>query len=332
MPTRNDLQEQAPERPVYTAPLKNRRPFLPRRSRNRLFAVGATLAILIGTAGGYVFTQRHQATEVTLDDAVAGFRARASSAPARPQPSAPAEEDRGIAAPLVPEVAEERRSEPVTGVEAADPSVAEGPYRSPEEGVYVYRATGGERISIFGASHDYPERVYATITHLDGCLWEHRNEVIEEHVDIRTMCSSTDGLFQHDQTREVEFLGQRDSIKSRCDPPQLQHAPGEEIGARSTATCSDGEGNDATLTRTYLGHEPSEVGGQMLDAVRIRIDATFTGKAEGSSEDHFWVSPSTGLPYRWDRTVDTVTDAGWGAQVTYQEEASFVLESLEPRR
>lgn len=330
MRTREDAREQAPERPVYSAPLKNRRPFLPRR--NRLFAMGATLTILIGTAGGYVFTQRHQATEVTLDDAVAGFRARTSSTPAGPQPSAPAEEGRDVAAPLDPEVAEDRRPEAATRAEAAVPSVAEGPYQRPEQGVYVYRATGGERISIFGASHDYPERIHATITHLDGCLWEHRNEVVEEHVDIRTMCSNTHGLFQHDQTREVSFFGQRDAITSRCDPPQLQHGPGEETGARSTVTCSDGEGNEATLTRTYLGHEPSDVGGQMLDAVHIRIDATFTGKAEGSSEDHFWVSPSTGLPYRWDRTVDTVTDAGWGAQVAYQEEASFVLESPEPRR
>jgi hypothetical protein len=73
------------------------------------------------------------------------------------------------------------------------------------------------------------------------------------------------------------------------------------------------------------------VGGVPVDAVHIAIDGTFTGKATGRSHDELWLAEATGMTLRWDRMVDTMADAAFGAQVRYQEQASFVLVSLTPR-
>ena len=45
-----------------------------------------------------------------------------------------------------------------------------------------------------------------------------------------------------------------------------------------------------------------------------------------------WVTllPQTALVLRWDRTVDTMANAAFGADVHYQEQATFLLESLTP--
>jgi len=69
-----------------------------------------------------------------------------------------------------------------------------------------------------------------------------------------------------------------------------------------------------------------------VDVERIRLDGTVSGKAEGTSVDELWLVGSTGMIARWTRYVDTKADAAFGAKVTYRESASFVLESLEPRR
>jgi hypothetical protein len=196
--------------------------------------------------------------------------------------------------------------------------------------VYAYTARGREAISILGAHHDYPSEAFATVRHLGGCRWEHRNQVIAEHVDTRTLCSEPGRYLQIQQTRDIEFFGQREAPTLRCEPAQVHHAVGDDVGAKTTAKCTDGEGTQATVTRTYVGMEAMKIGATSVDAVRFELRSTMTGKTNGTAHDEFWIHPQTAMTLRWDRTVDTMATA-YGAQVHYEENASFVLESLEPR-
>jgi len=296
-----------------------------RRRRRRLaIAVAIPLVLLLAT-GTFVLTQRNVTTSVSLERATAEFRAKRSTAPERPNAAtsiaeqAPEPEQTDGPAPA---------STKAGAVESKDTTFAS----LPAEGIYAYRASGGEKISVFGASHEYPERIFATVRHLGGCRWEHRNDVIEEHVDRREMCNQTGQLLQLEQSREVEFFGKRDGGSMRCDPPALQHAAQDAPGATSAATCVDEETEDrATARRTFIGLRPITIDGTTIDAVHYRVDSTFTGHATGSSVDTYWVLPQTGMTLRWDRTVATMADATFGARVRYEEEASFVLESLTPR-
>jgi hypothetical protein len=194
--------------------------------------------------------------------------------------------------------------------------------------VYTYRASGGEQISVLGARHDYPEQIHATVRHLGGCNWEHRNDVIAEHVDRRHWCSGPGRLSQTVQAREVEFFGQRDGSIATCSPPLVLHHIGDSPGATVVGSCT-GEGVDAMITRTFVGIERMKVGGKSIETLHLRVVGTFTGRATGTSHEELWLAPDTGMTVRWDRKVDTNADSVFG-KVHYTENASFVLTSLVP--
>jgi hypothetical protein len=201
----------------------------------------------------------------------------------------------------------------------------------PAEGVYGYRTTGGDSISLGGASHQYPSETFATVRRTGGCRWTARNDVIKEHVDTRTFCGEPGHLFQLSQRRDVEFFGQRDGMELTCSPPQVLHATGEAPGAVVDSTCSDGQGETARTERTLVGTERLVVGGTAVDVVHLKMHSAFNGRATGMADDELWVSAVNGLTVRWVRSVDTLADSSFGAKVRYQEQASFDLESLTPR-
>ncbi|MBV8160437.1 MAG: hypothetical protein JO265_05895, partial [Acidimicrobiia bacterium] len=102
--------------------------------------------------------------------------------------------------------------------------------------------------------------------------------------------------------------------------------------ATTVGTCTASDGSAARIEATYLGHEPVQVGGASVDAVHLHLHSTLTGRAQGTADEQFWLLPQNGLVLRWDRSVDTMADAAFGANVHYQEHASFLLESLTPAR
>jgi hypothetical protein len=317
------MEERArPRREVYDAPLENRRPFLAagrRRLRHALIAIGVVLLI----AGGSIFAQADRATVVGRDEVVRRFEAQRTAPTTATDlgttTTSDATEPRTVRAPVAP--SEDVRRAPA-------PS---GPYALPAEGVFEYDATGGERLSVFGAEHRYPERVYATITRIEGCGWEARIDVIKEHTDIVGLCSAPDRLDQTSQTRDLTFFGVRQIVTMRCDPALVVHDASEEPGAKQAFRCTDEE-NTATadIRRTFVGVEEMRIGGVKTRAVHVHLDSVLSGRATGRSTDDVWTSPDTGMLYRWKRSVDSETSAAFGVDARYIEDAEFVLRSLAP--
>ena len=294
--------------------------------RRPLIVIPLALVVLIAGGGTFVLTQRNVTTEVPFAEVVERFEA------AQPEVT----QDTDVEAI---ERDEEARRPAVTSPENGDESEAvaideqladEDPYTIPEEGVYIYRTSGGEEISLFGAKHSYPSRTFTTVRHLGGCRWEQRIDVIEEHTDIRKACSKSDELLQIAQARYVTFFGQREGDELVCEPWMSVHGVEDDKGERATGVCRGSEG-EAHLTRTFVGIEPVVIEGEIEQAVRVRIDGEITGTHEGTSMDDVWFSRARGFPLRWDRTVDVVSSA-FGPDVRYTEEASFVLQSLDPQR
>jgi hypothetical protein len=298
------------------------------RRKSILKTCATCLAVVLAAGGLYVATQRSAASPVTLDEVIQRFhegderlvddtdvpepeRGSERQAPVRPVASAP-------------EKAEQVSAETAPVKDAAD--------ILPAEGVYAYRTTGGEQISLFGARHDYPERTFATVRHLGGCRWEARNDVVDEHTDFRTLCNDNDSFLQLAQERQVEFFGQRDGASMTCDPPLTLYTAGDAIGTRTATDCRDADGNNAHLTSVYLGTDELKIGGEVVKTIHVRDDGIVKGpKMDGTSMDELWLHPRTGVTLRWNRTVDTTAAAFGGARVRYTEEATFLLESLEPR-
>ena len=320
------------------------------RGHARRAAIALLWLAIVGIIATDVFilVEHNQTTPVTLGDALHSFRASAGAADSAPAASlrefapAPAAATPVPSAPAVPSTptavsgpapkgGRTSVAAPVATPGGTTSTEAAAPFTRPAPGVYSYRTTGGESISVASSSHQYPSETYATVQLLDGCNWEIRNEVIKEHMDRRVMCSRTAELAQMLQEREVEFFGQRDGMVLHCTPPDVMAKTGDTPGTVHESTCSDGQ-TSAKLRGIFTGIEDMNVGSQPTKAIHVSVDGNFTGKATGSSHDELWFAPDTGMTLRWDRTVDTVADASFGAKVRYQEKASFVLESLVPQR
>ena len=296
-----------------------------RSRRRRLRMVLAIVLVPILAAGTFVLTQRGRTTEVSLDEVTKTFRANNPE----PEAASPVRESEARSVVDGQRASSPRATEDVDpDEEVTNPVDKTGPYKLPSEGVYSYRAKGREQVSILGAHHDYPERVYATVRHLDGCRWEHRNDVIKEHVDRRVWCSQAGQVTQILQGREVEFFGQRDGSSATCSPPMVIHKVGDRTGTTYEGECS-GEATTANIRRTIVDDKDFAVGGEPVDAIHIRIESTFTGMANGTSNEEVWLDAATGMTLRWDRVVDTDANSAFG-NVHYSENASFVLESLVP--
>ncbi len=283
------------------------------------------LAVLLGGGGIYVANQRNATSAVSLDEVIQRFHNDETAVEETdiPRPERSSKRD-------APEVARKASPEGTVDVSSA-PHAKDAQDVLPEEGVYAYRTTGGEEISLFGAHHDYPERTFATVRHLGGCSWEARNDVVAEHIDIRTLCNDDRSFLQTRQERQVTFFGQKDGAAMDCEPPLNLYTAGDPKGTRTVTTCRDGEGSDVRLESVYLGMDDVKIGGELVEAVHVRDDGTATGRVNGTSMDELWLDPRTGLTLKWVRTVDTIATAFGGAKVHYTEDATFLLESLRAR-
>jgi hypothetical protein len=264
--------------------------------------VVALAAVVLLATAVFVVTQRHVTTPITREQALGRFR----KTRIEPQPlttllveGAPSP---ARAAPGNPRVGSTAHS-PAPGSASASASsarsVAPTPptaYTAPAEGVYAYRTTGGESISLGGASHT---------------------------------CSEPGRLLELAEARQVTFFGQTEREDLRCDPPALQHETTEPVGTATSAVCRSGD-TTAHVEASFVGHDAVIVGASPVDAVRLGLHATITGRAHGTADEQMWVLPQTGLVLRLNRTTDADANGFFGADIHYHEEATFVLTSLTP--
>jgi hypothetical protein len=298
------------------------------RRKQILKNTATILALILGAGGIYVTTQRTATSAVTLDEVIQRFHT-AETVPDGGDVSDVEHGSKREAADEATDTVPRRGDDvvsPVAPLKAADDVL-------PAEGVYAYRTTGGEKLSLFGAHHDYPARTFATIRHLGGCSWEARNDVVDEHTDIRTLCNDDRSFLQLRQERQVEFFGKRDGARMVCEPPLTLYMAGDLTGTRTATDCRDADGNTVHLASVFLGFDELRIGAQVVRAIHVRDDGTISGpKMHGTSMDELWLHPRTGVTLRWHRAVDTTANAFGGAKVRYTEEATFLLESLEPRK
>lgn len=306
------------------------------RRRGIRLALGIVLVLDVAVLGvdAYLLSTRSTTTVVDLDDALVRFRQSAAadttvtSAPAGGAEVTGAPAGEPTTTPVgAPTSAPATSSSSVPTSAPATPKA--GALEPPAPGVYRYRTSGGESVSLLGASHTYPAETYAVVRRTGGCGWELRAEVIAEHVDRREMCSGPDQILQLAQQRAVTFFGTTDGGTLRCDPPQVQHHPGAQVGQSRTDRCTD-DGVVAEMVLRVVALGTRTVGGVTVDTVEVRIAGTMTGRVRGTSLDLVVMDARTGLPIEVERWVDTVADA-FGTSIRYQEHAEFQLLSLTPR-
>jgi len=210
----------------------------------------------------------------------------------------------------------------------------------PPAGVYMYRGTGTEHLSLPPKSQDQGPRMPATITHrADGC-WTFRIDYNSAHWQTWVYCPRDGGLVERGgetfERWDFVFTTYDSTSTFTCDPPSVairatMHA-GDRWQQRCTGTSSGTKGTATTAgPYTFVGEERLTIGGTALAAYHFRQERTIGGSQTGTQTSELWFAVKDGLPLRNERDQTVHTDTPIGSS-TYTEHGSFELTSLTPQR
>jgi hypothetical protein len=216
----------------------------------------------------------------------------------------------------------------------------DGGFLRPEAGVYRYRASGTERLSLASTEQQWGPTMPATVLHRrDGC-WSLRIEYSTNHWQEQRYCPDATTLLDVGGTVFQKFdfaaFSVTDTSVFTCDPPSVaidvEAAPGDRWAAACTGKSQDRDTEVTSAgTNTFVSVENVDVGGTTVRAYHYRLERTLSGDQSGTEDTHDWYSASTGLLLRSTRNTRVASPSPLG-DVVYTEQGEFRLESLRPRR
>lgn len=252
-----------------------------RSRRARIMAAGGLGLAALGLAAVLVWPRG--ATPVTEDEALADFRADASSPGSAPEDS--------TRAPGIP----------------GDGSVA-----APEPGVYLAAASGREEVELGPLPTEtrrYPETVpVVVIDEGDGCFTV-TLELLDQHSEETTYCV-TDGALRLDGHRKHQQVGPIDATaEMTCDPDLLARGAGPdqvtELGCNLEVS-----GGPAALSAEVSGTsglgDPTtvEIAGEGCEARPMELRYEVTGDLRGTWRERIWFATDDRLPLRVERDLE----------------------------
>jgi len=236
------------------------------------------------------------------------------------------------------------RARPVTVEEARQrlrpgATIAPGADR-PSPGVYEYRGSGVERLTLPPLSQPEGPTLPGTVTlRPDGC-WTFRIDYSTNHWQTWTYCRRNGDLeegggqsWQRWMIGPTAFTNLSTFV---CDAGTMvlpsARVPGQEWPARCTGT-SDSVKGVATSSGPYrfVGEDRLDVGGTPVTAAHFLRLRDMTGAQQGTERSDVWFADDTGLPIRNERSIRVRTDTPIGSS-TYTETGEFSLVSAVPHR
>lgn len=196
----------------------------------------------------------------------------------------------------------------------------------PRLGVYTYRVTGVERVSLgpLSVDRDLPREARIVVRGAPGGYW--RTLVLsDEHVEstrFRVTAAGARGV-QRRTIVKVAGIGREDFVDLK--PPPLSHPTRIRVGDTWNERYHlDEVVVDARVQVT--GREEVSVGGRARSAFIIRTKALITGPFPGWRTDVMWWSPVLAMPVRWKIDMDV------GGAASLATHADMLLTSADPAR
>lgn len=227
-----------------------------------------------------------------------------------------------------------RRFEANSSTQSGNPAVLR-----PAAGVYLYRGTGTEQLTLPPKSQSQGPQMPATVTHRsDGC-WTFRIDYSSQHWQTWIYCPRDGGLVElGGQTFERwDFVFTKfDSTSTfTCVPASVTIRASMRPGDQWTQTCrgtSSGTKGTAVTSGpyTYVGDGTVTVGGRAVAAYHFHQERRLRGNQSGTQTADLWFAKKDGMPLRNERDQTVHTDTVIGSS-TYTEHGSFQLTSLKPQ-
>ena len=209
----------------------------------------------------------------------------------------------------------------------------------PHEGVYSYKGTGHDHISVPPKSQVEGPVMPGTVSYQrDGC-WVWRIDYSDSHWQSSTFCPRQGNLVEIGRAGWYRWsfvaLAIADTATFTCTPEVALPAV-LQIGQAFPFTCTGtnnpintGKVTMAGVNR-YVGPATIRVAGTEVPTLHFHEVATFSGGQHGTNVSDLWFSTVNGLPVKgaWTTKVSSPTFLGTS---TLTGGADFVLRSLTPR-
>lgn len=197
--------------------------------------------------------------------------------------------------------------------------------RLPSPGVYTYRTSGGEGLSLMGMARSFPSSTSMIVT--EGSCATVSWVPIVEHTETTSVCTEPNGALDVPRLVTNESIAGSDTTSTvKCPSTAYLLPPAAHDGERWSASCSlENPAEQVELAGQVLGRSNITVGGKNVTVEHTRFALTFRGGEQGINPTDFWIVPSTGLIVREKESVG-VTSGG----VAYRENMEATLASLDP--
>jgi hypothetical protein len=197
----------------------------------------------------------------------------------------------------------------------------------PVPGVYRYRTTGGERLSVGSVRRAFP--AVTDVVVVDGKCASFDWVPLEEHTEELTECRTPGGATtpSSTSTEHIASLSTSEPISCGSGAYLLPSDPAPR--ANWSASCSSGDTRIA-LTGSVVGPATVTVAGRVVAAEHVRVELTFTGSEHGTNPCDYWIAPADGLVLREVERVDLSESVGPFGTVHYSEYMSISLASTTP--
>lgn len=200
----------------------------------------------------------------------------------------------------------------------------------PPPGVYRYRTSGGEQLSVAGISRSFPSATDMIVT--DSRCATLKWEPLEQHVEGMVECPNINGALAIVATPSYEEIaGTKTWTDLRCPEGTYFVPPDPRTGERWRTTCRS-PGQNVIFAGAVVGFTSVNVGGHDVPAIHTRETLTFSGSQTGTNPNDYWVSLENGVILRQRETVDVSESTGPLGSVHYGEQMAIELTSLTPVR
>ncbi len=209
----------------------------------------------------------------------------------------------------------------------------------PHEGVYSYRGSGREHISLPPKSQVEGPGIPGTVSYQsDGC-WVWRLDYSDSHWQNATYCARAGNLVEVGRAGWYRWtlvaLSIADTGTYRCSPevaiPAVLHV-GQQFPFVCSGTSSPIKTGVVTMkgTNRYMGQQTLRIGDTEVSALHFREVSTLSGGQWGRNVSDTWFSTVNGLPVKGTWTTEVTSPTFLGTS-TLIGGASFTLKSLTPR-
>jgi hypothetical protein len=195
----------------------------------------------------------------------------------------------------------------------------------PAPGVYQYRTTGGEYVSLLDNRRRYSSTTMRIVT-ARGCGVREEQFFVTQHVEYYDRCG--DKLVTYGT--DIAYWWTHGTQDFACRGGSFDMA-GTRPGAQVEWDCADEDTHAHQLT-AYLGDEPVTVEGVPLPARHTRWTTEFSGATVGAAVVDDWFDPSTGLLLREKRNIALRVGSGFVGRLSYTDVSEYVLASVTPLR